>query len=240
MDFDSPWTDAFASEGYVIAPDAGIGRRMISELIEEIEEAEENQFSRRRGGSAYAIRNLLEVVSAVRWVSEFPVIRHCVETILGPRAVAVRGLLFNKTPEANWKVAWHQDLTIAVRKRKAVPGFGPWSVKAGVPHVQPPAAVLERMLTLRLHLDDCGPENGPLQVLPGSHLAGKLDAEDIQSWRNRTSAFTCILERGGFLLMRPLLLHASSAAQKPGHRRVIHLEFSADKLPGGLEWFTAA
>jgi hypothetical protein len=36
--------------------------------------------------------------------------------------------------------------------------------------------------------------------------------------------------------MRPLLLHASSPAADPRHRRVIHLEFAAEPLPGGLEW----
>ena len=38
------------------------------------------------------------------------------------------------------------------------------------------------------------------------------------------------------MLMRPLLLHASSSSSKPEPRRVIHLEYAADDLPGGLEW----
>ena len=55
----------------------------------------------------------------------------------------VRGIYFDKNPEANWLVAWHQDLTLAVRNQFDVPGFGPWSVKEGVPHVQPPVFLLE-------------------------------------------------------------------------------------------------
>src|SRR5262245_7189469 len=86
-----------------------------------------------------------------------------VEPILGPGAFVVRGLFFDKTPRANWKVSWHQDLTIAVRVRIEAPGFGPWSLKAGVVHVQPPAEILERMATVRLHLDDCSESNGPLR-----------------------------------------------------------------------------
>jgi hypothetical protein len=44
------------------------------------------------------------------------------------------------------------------------------------------------------------------------------------------------LPRGGVLLMRPLLLHASSASQVPRHRRVLHIEWAAQELPGGLQW----
>ncbi len=110
----------------------------ITGLIEEIEQAGKDGLSRRRENSAHAIRNLLETVPVVRDLAESAVVCSFVEPILGPGAFAVRGLLFDKTPEANWKVAWHQDLTIAVRQRKEVPGFGPWSVKAGVPHVQAP------------------------------------------------------------------------------------------------------
>src|SRR5580765_7653483 len=65
----------------------------------------------------------------------------------------VRAIYFNKSPEANWAVAWHQDLTVAVRERMDVDGFGPWSVKDGVAHAHAPAEVLKQMLTIRLHLE---------------------------------------------------------------------------------------
>jgi ectoine hydroxylase-related dioxygenase (phytanoyl-CoA dioxygenase family) len=123
-----------------------------------------------------------------------------------------------------------------VRERAETPGFGPWSVKAGVPHVQPPPELLARMLTLRLHLDDCGPANGPLQVLPGSHADGALSPAAVAAWRGRVPPEACLVPAGGAVLMRPLILHASSAATAVGHRRVVHLEWSADELPGGLRW----
>jgi ectoine hydroxylase-related dioxygenase (phytanoyl-CoA dioxygenase family) len=151
----------------------------------------------------------------------------------------VRGILFDKLPEANWKVPWHQDLSIAVRGRVDVAGFGPWSVKAGVPHVQPPLPLLENMLALRLHLDDCDAANGPLRVIPRSHTGGRLSPTAIRAWRSQQAAVACLVPRGGALLMRPLLLHASSPALRPGHRRVIHLEFAAEGLPGGLQWCAA-
>jgi ectoine hydroxylase-related dioxygenase (phytanoyl-CoA dioxygenase family) len=109
-------------------------------------------------------------------------------------------------------------------------------VKDGVAHVQPPVEVLEQMLALRLHLDDCGPANGPLQVIPGSHKSGRLNARQISEWRDRQPAKICSVSRGGALLMRPLLLHASSPATEPKHRRVLHLEFAAEPLPCGLQW----
>lgn len=109
-------------------------------------------------------------------------------------------------------------------------------MKDGVHHVQAPPDVLETMLTVRIHLDDCGLENGPLRVLPGTHRYGWLNADDIQRLRGEVEEASCAIALGGAILMRPLLLHASSKAMKPQHRRVLHLEFAASALPGGLEW----
>ncbi len=157
--------------------------------------------------------------------------------VLGPKARAVRGIFFDKVPSANWKVPWHQDLSIAVRQKHEAQGFGPWSIKDGVPHVQPPAQVLEAMLTLRLHLDPCPKENGALRVLPGSHLSGRLSPVEIQAWRERVEERVCEVEHGGILLMKPLLLHASSASTVPLHRRVLHIEWAAEALSAPLRWF---
>jgi hypothetical protein len=184
----------------------------------------------------YGVRNLLRRALAVRELGRSLADGPRVAPVLGAGAFAVRGLFFDKPANANWKVPWHQDLSIAVRERSDVPGFGPWSVKAGVPHVQPPVEILQRMLAVRIHLDDCGEENGPLNVLAGSHAQGRLSPEAIREWRARAAPVTCLLPRGGALLMRPLLLHASSASRQPGHRRVIHLEFATEPLPGGLAW----
>jgi ectoine hydroxylase-related dioxygenase (phytanoyl-CoA dioxygenase family) len=148
----------------------------------------------------------------------------------------VRGLLFNKLPEANWAVPWHQDLTIAVRERRQAPGFGPWSLKDGVVHVQPPDEVIARMVSVRIHLDDTDAQNGALRVIPGSHTEGRLSAEAIGRWTTSRTAVTLEAPAGSVLLMRPHLLHASSAAEPPGQRRVIHIEYAADELPFGLEW----
>ncbi len=230
------WLPLLERRGFAVVAGC-VEETVIAELVKGLAETEGSQ--RQRRGSLYARRNLLEEVPAVQQLAHSAPIRALVTPVLGVGAFAVRGLLFDKTPAANWKVAWHQDLAIAVRRRVEVPGFGAWSMKAGVAHVQPPAAILEQMLTVRLHLDDCGAENGPLQVLPGSQREGRLPAAEIRRWRERAVPEVCLVPRGGCVLMRPLLLHASSAAQLPGHRRVVHLEFTTQPLPEGLEWLAA-
>jgi ectoine hydroxylase-related dioxygenase (phytanoyl-CoA dioxygenase family) len=185
--------------------------------------------------ASYGLRNLL-AVSTVREVATSAPVRSLVEAVLGKNCFAVRGTFFNKTQESNWKVAWHQDLTIMVQERREVAGFGPWTVKAGIQHVQPSVEVLGRILAVRLHLDESGEENGPLRVIPGSHTRGRFSAQEVAEWSRRGN-LTCTIPRGGALLMRPLILHASSACLVPKSRRVIHLEFCADELPDGLMWY---
>ena len=148
---------------------------------------------------------------------------------------SVRGILFNKLPGANSKVPCHQEFAIAIRKRMDLPGWGPWSMKDAGLHVRPPAAVLGRMLAVRVHLGDCGGHDGPLRILPGSHTHGLLKNAEILAWP-KERAVTCAVRRGDTILMRPLLLHASSSAAEPAKRRVIHIEFAAEDLPDGMQW----
>lgn len=157
-------------------------------------------------------------------------------SILGAEARPTKLTIFDKTPVANWRVPWHQDLTIAVAERRDVEGFGPWSVKDDVPHVEPPVTVLEAIVAIRLHLDDAPASNGALRVLAGTHRRGRLSDLDIDELRQRVSETVCAARAGEALLMRPLLLHASSSSQEPSRRRVLHFEFSAEPLPGGLRW----
>jgi ectoine hydroxylase-related dioxygenase (phytanoyl-CoA dioxygenase family) len=182
------------------------------------------------------IRNLLELVPSIRRLAQSQELRSIVEPILGKTARVIRGIFFDKHPCANWKVPWHQDLSIAVKERLDLPDYHPWSVKEGIVHVQPPTVILEQMLTVRIHLDRTDESNGSLKVIPGSHAGGKLTTPQIERWK-QTPAVFCTCEAGGVLLMRPLLLHASSAALVPSHRRVIHLEYASDRLPSGLEWY---
>ena len=229
--------EAVRSEGFAVVPDL-IDLPTVAILAEAVDRAERGNSSLLREDAVYGMRNLLRSIPEVRALARSAVILDQVELVLGPGAFAVRGLWFDKTAKANWGVPWHQDLTIAVRERVEATGFGPWTVKAGIPHVRPPASVLEAMVTVRVHLDDClGTDRGPLRVVPGSDRSGMLDPEAIRSWVDQGSRVDCLVGSGGAVLMRPLLLHSSKAASKPDRRRVIHLEYAASPLPGGLDWF---
>ena len=217
----------FDRDGFAIVPDA-ISPTGVDDLLSALPSSVEDAG---RGG----MRNLFEI-PAIGELARHSTVREAARAVLGRDCFAVRALLFDKTPSANWKVGWHQDVTIAVAERCNVPGFGPWSVKAGVVHVQAPREILENMVAVRVHLDLCGADNGPVRVLPGSHRVGKLAADGIEAVRGQIDSVTCIVPRGGLLVMRPLLLHTSSPATVPGHRRVVHIEFATGELPEGLSW----
>lgn len=234
----APIVASIEREGFALLPRV-LGPATVDELVRALEEAPAASGAHTRGGQVYAMRDLLARVPRVRMLASSTEVRAIVDAVLGRSAFVVRGLLFDKTPEANWVVPWHQDLTIAVRSRREAPGFGPWTRKDGIPHVNAPVAVLERMLSVRIHLDDCGAENGPLRVVPGSHRFGRLDTRAERERLAYRAPVDCLVERGGVVAMRPLILHASSGAVAPSRRRVIHLEFAAEPLPGGIEWLEA-
>jgi ectoine hydroxylase-related dioxygenase (phytanoyl-CoA dioxygenase family) len=215
--------DGFALFGNVVPPNA------LEELRAAVAPLQRNRAN---------VRNVLAVLPRVRELLRTSRVFASAGEFLGREPILTRAILFDKKPGANWAVGWHQDVTIAVARRLDLPGFSGWSVKEQVTHVQPPVEILERLLTLRLHLDDCTEGNGPLQVLPGSHRQGRLSDEQIAQW-SKGQPTTCVMAAGGALLMRPLLLHRSSPATKPSHRRVLHMEFAGNGLPGGLEWNVA-
>jgi ectoine hydroxylase-related dioxygenase (phytanoyl-CoA dioxygenase family) len=221
-------TQEIDRDGFIIL-DRFLSLDLIDRLIQDITAL--NLTPERAG-----IRNILELLPSVQQLATSQEIRSLVEPVLGNRARVVRSLFFDKQPAANWKVPWHQDVTIAVKNRLDLPDYQPWSLKDGIHHVQPPVAILEQMLTVRIHLDRTDESNGVLKVIPGSHCDGKLSGGAIDKWK-QTDSTICTCESGGILLMRPLLLHASSVAIEPSHRRVIHLDYAGYNLPAGLEWY---
>jgi ectoine hydroxylase-related dioxygenase (phytanoyl-CoA dioxygenase family) len=186
------------------------------------------------------VRALAAKIPNVQRLARSHVIRQWVEPVLGADARLVRSILFTKSTEANWQVAWHQDLAIAVRERADVDGFVSWSVKDGVQHVQPPAHVLERMLSVRLHLDRADESNGALWLSPGSHRHGRIPAGEAARAADRLGKEPCPVNAGDALLFRPLTLHASRKAVVNTPRRVIHLEFANVTLPEPLNWAESA
>ena len=226
--------DKLERDGYSILP-AVFSARDVELLVETVSAINADRSVRSRGG-VYAIRNLLAVSPAINELAHSAKLRSLVEPHLSQNAFPVRGILFDKTTAANWLVPWHQDLTICVDARREVEGYGPWTTKAGVVHVQPPAKILENMLSVRIHLDPCGEANGALRVIPGTHRMNRFTAEQIAAQQTSHAAATCTAQAGDVLLMRPLLLHASSSASQALHRRVIHIDYASTPLDGGLAW----
>lgn len=180
-------------------------------------------------GTIFAARNILELWPSARDVWRKPPLPQMLQNALGSEFGLVRALYFDKPPDRTWGLPWHKDLTIAVQENR-LPSelFRKPTTKAGVPHVQAPVALLDNMLTLRIHLDDVTPENGPLQVIPGSHHG-----------EGQAAPVSILVSRGDVLLMRPLLDHRSPCSQEGTtmHRRLLHLEFAGwPKLPDGYAW----
>lgn len=155
---------------------------------------------------------------------------------LGPTAQPVRAVLFDKTQAMNWMVAWHQDRTIAVRQRLDAPGFGPWSVKDGIVHVAPPIAVLEQMVTLRLHIDACDDDNAPLLIALGSHQLGQVASDAVEAAIGQRPVHACHADAGDVWAYSTPILHASARSVSDRRRRVLQIDYAADALPNGLEW----
>jgi hypothetical protein len=155
---------------------------------------------------------------------------------LGTACVPVRAILFDKTPETNWALGWHQDRTIAVGARVETPGFGPWSVKQGMTHVEPPFALIETMRTLRVHLDPVPVDNAPLLIAPGSHRLGRIPEPDLADMVDRCGTAACLAEAGDVWIYATPIVHASAAATADRHRRVLQIDYSAQALPAGLSW----
>jgi ectoine hydroxylase-related dioxygenase (phytanoyl-CoA dioxygenase family) len=146
---------------------------------------------------------------------------------LGTNPIPFRATLFDKAPQTNWLVAWHQDRALPLRKRVERTGWGPWSVKAGVNCALAPASALEQVVALRIHLDESGTENGPLRVLPGTHDRGVLRDDEIARVSRQVPPIECVTRAGGVVVMRPLLVHGSSKSRDTHPRRVLHLEYAS-------------
>jgi ectoine hydroxylase-related dioxygenase (phytanoyl-CoA dioxygenase family) len=146
----------------------------------------------------------------------------------------VKSIYFDKPETSNWYVSYHQDLTISVDKKLELENFGPWTTKQNQFAVQPPIDILENIFTIRIHLDNTDEKNGALKVVPKSHLKQLYRPETI-NWTTETETI-CNVKGGGIMIMKPLLLHSSSRTTNNKKRRVIHIEFSNQQLPTGLNW----
>ncbi len=148
---------------------------------------------------------------------------------------SIKSIYFDKPPNANWIVNWHQDLTINLTNKKEVNNFKNWRVKNERTIVQPDNELLENIFTIRIHLDDCTKENGALRVIENSHKKGVIEIKDWIKNKNGVERI-CEVRKGGIVIMKPLILHSSKRTENQKNRRVIHIEFTDKELPSGLNW----
>lgn len=188
----------------------------------------------RTSGSRPGIR-LSGSANLSKWLQR-SALRRLIDDRLGPKARPVRAILFDKNPEMNWSLGWHQDRTIAVAEKVDSPGFGPWSVKAGITHVEPPFDLLERMLTARIHLDEVDSSNAPLLVAPGSHRLGRQLEGGIDQILLDCGTAECLASVGDVWLYATSIIHSSARSSGNRRRRVLQVDYSADVLPPPLQW----
>lgn len=206
-----------------------ISVNIAAEIIAEVDSA----LLANKGGG---IRNADKKFSAVSTLASSDAVLAQVSKYLIGRPRLVRAILFDKNTENNWLVSWHQDKTVALSNRFNDSAWGPWSLKDGVHHVQPPREVVDDMLALRIHLDDSTLENGCLKVIAGSHTLGLLTQGAIAAMAASNNTLAIEAKALSALAMRPHILHASSKALKPSRRRVLHLEYCSYSLPTGISW----
>jgi len=177
----------------------------------------------------------LMAIAAIESVAKDERLLRIARLALGDGAVPFRATLFDKSATANWLVVWHQDTALPLESRNNSTEWGPWLLKAGVLYALAPAWALSRVIALRISLDASTSENGPLRVIPGSHLAGVLSDDEILGLARTHENIEVLVPRGGVLAMRPLLVHSSSKARSGEPRRVLHLEYAdALELKPGL------
>ncbi|MET4073092.1 phytanoyl-CoA dioxygenase family protein [Hymenobacter sp. UYCo722] len=229
-----PVAAQFAEAGFAMLPGL-FAPAEVAALLRAVESAPVSGLNFRRSQEVFAIRDLLGEVPGLWPLLNIPGLRQLLgELFPAGGGRLVKAIYFDKPAGSNWLVAWHQDLMINVNRRADQPGFGPWTNKAEGAAVQPPVAVLEDIVTIRIHLDDCDATNGALKVVPGTHRLGVVAAAAIAG--HTPDATMCAVPAGGAMLMKPLLLHASSRSTSHRPRRVMHLEFASVELPAGLAW----
>jgi hypothetical protein len=221
------WRQTVRDQGYGLIPNV-VSKEEVLSLLAELSRS---PLPRSRAGVRHAMRiaSIAVLAGDVRLVN-------IAKAILGESALAFRATLFEKLPDSNWLVAWHQDTALPLCERRDTPGWGPWSVKHGVNYAHAPARALERIVALRVHLDDSTLTNGPLRVLPGTQTRGVLTDDEVHDLAERTVAVDCLMQMGGVVAMRPLIIHASSKSQTDMPRRVVHIEYAASaRTEDGLQ-----
>ena len=207
----------------------------IERILSCIGNAEQDGGSFLRTKDLFAIRQLLKhVPELIKLIFNHKFIELISALSESDHYFLTKAIYFDKPSASNWFVAYHQDLSISVDKKADVDGYVHWTFKKGQHGVQPPIEILQDTITVRIHLDDTDKDNGALKVIPKSHLNGIVRA-DSKNWEVAKEQI-CEVKKGGVMLMKPLMLHASSRTTNDKRRRVVHLEFNKHQLTEPLNW----
>lgn len=206
----------------------------VEKIIDTIARVDTSKETFRKSNDLFAIRQFLKEIPEIQSLVFNKKLKQIIHEVFGENYFVVKSIYFDKPETSNWYVAYHQDLTISVDKKVEIENFGPWTVKQNQFAVQPPVEILENIFTLRIHLDDTDENNGALRVIEKSHLK-KIYRPETIDWA-KEKATTCIVEKGGAMIMKPLILHSSNRTTNNKKRRVIHIEFSDINLPNALNW----
>lgn len=225
--------NAIADKGFSIISNV-FSEKEIDKIIEVIQNIDTSKDTFRKSEDLFAIRQFLKEIPEVKDLIFNENLKAIIKEIFGVNYFVVKSIYFDKPEKSNWYVAYHQDLTISVDKKVELENFGPWTTKQNQFAVQPPLHILENIFTIRIHLDDTDENNGALKVVPQSHSKGIYRSETI-NWDIETEDI-CYVEKGGIMIMKPLLLHGSNRTTNGKKRRVIHIEFSDKELPEELNW----
>lgn len=224
------------SEGFTIINNV-YNENEIEKLISLIENVTENNSDNatfRKSQDLFAIRQFHKEVPETLDFIFNENLKSIIESNFGTGFFITKSIYFDKPEKSNWFVAYHQDLTISVNKKIEVENFENWTVKQNQFAVQPPKEILEDNYTIRIHIDKTTKDNGALKVINNSHSKGILRIENLDF--EKETETICEVEKGGIMIMKPLLFHASNKTTNNERRRVIHIEFSKQQLPAGLEW----
>lgn len=223
----------FTENGFVTV-DNIYSDQEIEQILWTIDQADKTKETFRKSADLFAIRQFFKEIPETTNLVFNDNLKKVINQLFGDDYFVVKSIYFDKPETSNWYVSYHQDLTISVDKKVVLENFGPWTTKQNQFAVQPPIDILENIFTIRIHLDDTDEKNGALKVVPKSH-SKKIYRPETIDWTKETETI-CNVNKGGIMIMKPLILHSSSRTTNNKKRRVIHFEFSNQELPTELKW----
>jgi len=224
--------ESIRKEGFFIA-EHFYTDKFIDEMIEQLDRYGALEYSEQKDSEF----NLITYIPFIKHLVHSGDLLSLVNQVLGDITFPTNAFVLDKTQDNNWGLDWHQDLKIAVKRKIETKGYDNWTVECGIPHTIPPKEILEKRLSVRIHLDDCFIDNGTILIAPGSHKFGivkeKAEIEKITA----RETLSCEVEKGGVMFIAPLLLHKSPYSTTSRKRRILQIDYVGTHLTNGLEWY---